>query len=308
MAGERGEVFTVKALCLSKPISPPPVNVFADPDNIGCCFILSALADSSSADFLKNDFWRWQKGYEFSTETVSMFLTKPFDSSFADIPLVDDTYGTFFEFGYFVDGKNRSYISYSINWKLVLDSLGEGTYQLMTVEETIFGEDQNTFDFAFCLKQYTPTLSNKTIRLEFTNTGTITDRFDESDRISFPEEDFESQLRVPGYFGKDNSDRVIERTRYNNNALKDIANKRIPKYSMDVRLVIQEVHDFIDINVLGAGSVAITDYNKNNPKRHISTEVSNPGAYAPEDDEIHQRKSVIVEWESRYDGTKEFCP
>ena len=307
MAGERGDVFTVTALSINKAASSPPTGTFADPDSNDCCFVLSAFADDFSSDPLKNDFWRFHKGYEISTTDVDMLLIKPFDSSFTPIALTDDTYGTFYSFGYFVDGDGRSYISYELDFKKVLTVLGAGTYQIKTVETMIVGDDLNTLDFAFCVAQYTAKRADKTVRLQFLNTGTITDRYNEGETVSFPTA-FNSQIRVNGFFGKDNSEYVVERTKYNNKKLIDISNKRVPKYSLSVRQVPQDVHDFISINVLQAGQIEVTDYNKNNSKRHINTAVSNPGAYNPEDNEINLLKSATVELESRYDtGTKEFC-
>jgi hypothetical protein len=308
MAGERGDVFTVTALCINNAAGiVPTTGTFEAPDPNDCCFILQALADISTDEAIKNDFWRFHKGYEISTTGVDMFLIKPLDSTFTPIPLTDDTYGSFYTFGYFVDGDGRSYISYELDFKKVLTVLGAGTYQIKTVESMIVGSDLNTFDFAFCVAQYTAKRADNTVRLQFLNTGTITDRFNEGETVSFPAE-FNSQIRLNGFFGKDNSEYVIERTKYNNKKLIDISNKRIPKYSLSIRQVPQDVHDFVSINVLQSGQIEVTDYNRNNSKRHINTAVSNPGAYNPEDNEINLLKNVKVELESRYDtGTKEFC-
>lgn len=308
MAGERGDVFTVTALCINNAIvAAPTAATFASPDPNDCCFILQALADTATDEAIKNDFWRFHKGYEISTTDVDMFLIDPLDSTFSPIALTDDTYGTFYEFGYFTDGVGRSYVSYELDFKKVLTVLGEGTYQIKTVESMIVGADLNTFDFAFCVAQYTAKRADGTIRLQFLNTGTITDRFDEGETVSFPN-GFNSQLRVGGFFGKDSSEYVVERTKYNNKKLIDISNKRLPKYSLSIRQVPQDVHDFVSINVLQSEQIEVSDYNRNNSKRHINTAVSNPGAYNPEDNEINLLKSVKVELESRYDtGTKEFC-
>jgi hypothetical protein len=308
MAGERGDVFTITALAINNAINAAPeAATFESPDPNDCCFILQALADTATDEAIKNDFWRFHKGYEISTTDVDMFLIDPLDSTFTPIALTDDTYGTFYEFGYFVDGVGRSYVSYELDFKKVLTVLGAGTYQIKAVESMIVGADLNTFDFAFCVAQYTAKRADKTIRLQFSNSGTITDRFNEAETVSFPS-NFNSQLRVWGFFGKDNSEYVIERTKYNNKKLIDISNKRTPKYSLSIRQVPQDVHDFISINVLQSEQIEISDYNRNNSKRHINTAVSNPGAYNPEDNEINLLKSVKVELESRYDtGTKEFC-
>jgi hypothetical protein len=308
MAGERGDVFTATALSINNASGLiPDAGTFEASDKNDCCFILTALADTSTNEPLKNDFWRFHKGYEISTTDVDMFLIKPLDSSFTPIALTDDTYGAFYAFGYFVDGNGRSYISYKLDFKKLLTLLGPGTYQIKTIESMIVGPDLNTFDFAFCVAQYTSKRSDKTVRLQFLNSGTITDRFNEGETVSFPSA-FDNQIRVNGFFGKDNSEFVIERTKYNNKKLIDISNKRVPKYSLSVRQVPQDVHDFISINVLQAEQIEISDYNRNNSKRHINTAVSNPGAYNPEDNEINLLKSVTVDLESRYDtGNKEFC-
>jgi len=303
----RGDVQTRVFTLLQEPINDTIItDVFAQPDT-QCCYELTLLASTSSTDPLKNDKTRFHRGYEKSVTAVELFLTKPSDSTFVDVALNDDTFGTFYPLGYFSDEKNRDYISYFVDWRTVLTAHGEGTYQIKIQRTTIFGTPDPDLDFQYCLGNYTDSRADGTIRLEYVQTGIIEDRLNTRKRVYYPK-GFQSMLRVEGFFGKSGDDYESEASKLINQSLRDFKNKRIRKFAMRVELVTSDVHDFIAINILQADTVEITDYNRNNPKRYINEPVRDPSEYKPTPDELHQRTTAVVEWGSRYDtGTKKYC-
>ena len=151
---EGGEAQTEVVTCLLNPIFQPNIDVFEDPDPTDCCYELPVFADLSDANELKNDTWTFYRGYELSTTDVDIILTKPSDSSFVDVTLTNNTYGTYYNFGFYVDSLGRKYARYDLDWRLVLTLHGEGTYQLKTDETKIVGANQEYLDFEFCLGNY----------------------------------------------------------------------------------------------------------------------------------------------------------
>lgn len=303
-----GEVQTEVFNTLEFPIIPISiVGVFEEPDELDCCFELPLFADLASSNPFRNDVTRFIRGYEESTTAVTLDLVKISDPNQADIPLTDDTYGEFFDFGFFEDNEGNKYISYRVDWRTVLAAFGGGTYQIRTTEVKIIGDPQNTFDFAYCLSNFTSKGADGTIRFEVESSGLIGDRFDVKKRIAFPD-GFQTQIRVPGFFGSKFNDFETEQTKFIDESLSDIKNRRLEKYKIHLDLIPQEVHDFIEGEILQATLTSITDYNRNNKKRYLSTPVMNPSEYKPGDNEINQLSSVAFELDSRFDnGLKKFC-
>jgi len=269
-----GEVFTKVFTFLNSGADDDTTDVFLPPA-ARCCTILKRLASVGDTRPLVNDFWRYHRPFEQSTTVVSMFLTKPFEAGFSDIPLVNNTYGTFFPLGYHTDepqGTVRNYISYKLDLRQILILHQTGTYQIKIVEQRITGGNRVTYDIPFCLSAYTPELANKTFRVEIENSGTISDRYDLAKDISFPE-GFTNQIRLPGNFGGDNADHSTEQSKMNNKFLDDFTNITTPKFTMSVDPVDSFVHNFMNYDVFQARKIEITDYNNNNPDKHVKTPV-----------------------------------
>lgn len=303
-----GEVQTENFNTLEFPIIPISIaGVFEDADDLDCCFELPLFADLESSNTFRNDVTRFIRGYEESTTAVTLTLVKISDPSLGEIALDDDTFGEFFDFGFFEDNDGSKYISYRIDWKSVLAAFGGGTYQIRTNETKIIGPVQNTFDFAYCLSNFSSRAADKTLRFEFAVEALLGDRFDVKKRVAYPE-GFESQIRVPGFFGKDFSEYETEQTKFIDESLSDIKMQQVEKYMIHLDLLPSEVHDFIKTEVLQADRTEITDYNRNNAKRHLSTPVMNPSEYKPKYNEINQLASVEFELDSRFDNKlKKFC-
>ena len=283
--------------------------IFAEPPD-RCCYRLEAFASTSDARDLVNDKWRFHKGYDGATASVNMLLTKPFDSGFGSVLLDNDTLGTFFELGYFIDENGLKYISYNLDWRKVLTLYGEDVYQINAVATPAFGPVSDPFeDFPFCLRAYTPDRANKTIKFKTVIRGAITDRRDVNkiDSIYFPK-NYEAQIRLKGSIGKNKSSYTQEYAVLNSQLLDQYESKRTPKYSIQLDPIPEFVHEFIEIDVLQSDRFNITGYNSNNPWFHIQTPASNPSAYEPTATMRGRDVGVEFEVEHGYNtGRKRFC-
>lgn len=300
-----GDAVTQKATCLVDKIIPVAgTDVFLAPDEIDCCYILPVFGDLASDEDLKNDFTSFLRPFEVSTTSVLMFLTR---NNGADIPLTDDTLGTFFALGFHVDVLGRNYIGFILDWKKILTAHGPDEYQLIYTTETILGTGAPGEDFAYCLLQYTAERADGTLRYKFSNSFILKDRFNVRKRIYFPA-NWTNQIRVFGILVGLGSDYEKTFTKYKDETLRTVQDKEIPKYRIRIDLAPMIVHNMIRTEVNQADLIEITDYNRNNSERFEDRALRNPSEYKPTDTEINQLRSVTFEYEDRYDiGLKKHC-
>ena len=304
----RGDVVKKEMTSIFFPISEVNTDgIFVAPDVNDCCVELPLLASTSDTDPLKNDVTRFLRGYDAGVTSVLLFLTKLSDSSFVDVALVDDTYGEFFAFGFHTDDLNRNYIGYRMDWRTVLTAFGEGTYQIKAVKTMVTGDEQDDFDFSYCLGAFTPSRADGTIRLQMNNSYILGSRFNVKERITFPSE-WINQVRVTGYFGYPNSDYDIETTKFRDGSLRDIKQQQVEHFKMRIEQQPILVHDFIKTEFWQSDEKLVTDYNRNNYGQFIDVPVRNPNEYKPRVREDTQLATVDVECDSFYDNfLKKYC-
>ncbi len=288
------------------------VDVFENPITHDCCYDLPLFGElgvtAATADPLKNDKNSFLRHYDSGTLGSVMVLTKPEDPAFVDVVLDDDTYGIHHIFGFHVDGLGRNYVGYEFDWRLVLDAFGNGIYQVMTIEINLLGNFVNDFGLRFCLSNFTAEKENTTIRLHWVNSHMIRNRFDISDRIHYPDNWVDS-LRVEGFFGKPKSELTQEVVTYQDASEPDISNISTRKYFMRVREVPAVVHQYIEDQFIQADLLAVTDYNANNPTRHILTPIRNFESYEPDYQEFGTLLSTTETGCESYfsTGIKKYC-
>lgn len=307
----RGDARTTSLIFLSQKInSVVETSTFLNPDDISCCYINRVFGHQTLneiTDPLKNDITRFLRPYEASITDVDMFLTKPSDSTFIEVVLNDNTFGEFFDLGFHTDELGRNYIGYEVNWRLVLIEHGEGTYQIRADKTGILPTIPSDLDFPYELQDFTAARANGTIRISFSNSFILRDRFDQKKRIYFPE-NWTNQIRLYGFFGGDNAEYNKTFTKYKDESKRTVSDEQIPKYRMRIEQAPAEIHDFVRIEAMQADIISVTDYNNNNPWKHKETEVIEPSEYIPEYTEVEQLMDVDIEFKDRFGtGLKKHC-
>jgi hypothetical protein len=311
----RDDAVTIDLNFLSEKIGAPTGGVFLDPITTDCCFELPAFGElgitAAAAEPLKNDFWPFLRCYEASISAVELFLFRPHDPSFADVALDDNTLGEFFELGFHSDEKGKEYIGYKIDWRKVLDAHGPEVYQIRADKTGIFPNLTSDFEFNnnvhFNLKNYTAELADGTIRIAFENSAILKDIYKQGKRIYYPPK-WGGQIRLNGILTGNNADYEKTYTKYNNESLRQVSDRQIPKFRMRIELAPEEVHNFVATEVMQADNKAVTDYNRNNSWTHIETEIRDPSEYAPTDTETELLMDVDITFKDYYDtGLKKHC-
>jgi len=320
----RGEVQTEEFICLLNPISDVVTgDTFDEPITDDCCYELPIFGDLFDTNPLRNDKTRFYDQFEESTLTADMFLTKPSDPDFVEVALTDDSFGTFFEYGFFVDELSRKSVGFELDWVLILAAFGEGSYQLRLDRTTLLSppDPDPIFDFQYCLGQYTARKAEGTMFLNFQNSKTLGDRFTQDNNVIFPHATFDESgavlntvafwpdgIRVYGYFGYDNSDYEIEDVKFRDQSIRHTKQRQIERFQIRIDHAPSEVHEKIRTEFNQADFKSVTDYNRNAYKRHIETAVRNPSEYKPVIDEESLLAHVVYDLDGYWDfKDKKFC-
>ncbi len=219
-----------------------------------CCYTHIVLADlADSADF-KNDYSGFYHQRQISNETVNFVLLRY--SNGLEYPLIDNTYGLFYDFGYF--GTNTRLKGYLVQWRKVLDELGPGSYKIIK-RQNIAGILIETSSFTFTLKPYAAVHADKTVRMDIVMNGRI-----EKDNVEFKGTGWKHSIRVPGFFGRREPQYVEDNLIEKNYRKRQISMTQNNEYKFQTNLIpsciTSEVIDFM----LFANDIFMNDYNLNN--------------------------------------------
>lgn len=227
-----------------------------DPEEVfkECCYTHRIFADANSSEDFKNDYSSFYHQRQLSNESVDFVLYRYEDDTEHD--LNDDTYGTYFGFGYFDENINLK--GYLVQWKKVLDSLGEGNYKVIK-RQNIAGIDVEFNSIVFTLKQFTTLSADKTVRIDVVMNGSLT-----KTGVDFTGTGWKHSIRVPGFFGRREpgmeEDNLINR----NYEKRQISMKQTNEWKFQTNLIPSCVTDEIWDFMLLANDIYMNDYNLNN--------------------------------------------
>lgn len=263
----------------------PDVAVLDIPDfNRECCFQLPVLAQIDGIDPLKNDqsskFFFFDKGF-----TAAVMILERFNGVDWSIILVlsDDQLGTLYEYGFKTNSKGEKMMGFILDWKKLLEDFGTGTYRIKAVADTIFGSEVEFFSFEYCLKKYSPYLADKTVRINFWQTGVMGNLDDDTKTKDFGDFTAFGQIRLPNsFFGLESSTYEDSYVRYTNGQQKWLTDAQDQFFVLDTGRFPAYIHDHIRADILQADQISITDFNSINPnKQLIDKLVRRTSAYEP---------------------------
>ena len=175
--------------CLS-PVTPQPSQSIVEGEVDFCCYQSPVLASSTDNADWKNDINSFLFKRNFSSETINLILEK---NGTTDLPIVNDDYGVYYDFGAFGDYPN--YKGIQIQWQKVLLLEGPGTYRIRIESNFVSGTTTN-YSIPFKLNEYTQNRANGTFRVQSEMDGYL--RHVDFD---FTGLNWLDGLRVEGFFG-----------------------------------------------------------------------------------------------------------
>jgi hypothetical protein len=302
----RGEAFKKTFKFIPATVATVPTIDYADSFQERCTFELPVIADSATSDTFKNDTTSVYFGYSSIVNTVDLELYKCDE---LQAPLNANTYGTFYALGFHTDGI-KNYIGFKINWKLVMAAFGVGEYYVKSTANLITGQTFEEYSLTYCLKQYTQTNVDGTVRIEFTHNGIIGDYKIDKDSKSFEGLQWYNSIRLPeAMVYNERSEFESEQIQYTNGMMQDTKLEQTPKYDLICGLLPNEIHRFIRTEVVTSDNIIITDYNGVSPLRpFVNKELKFTGNYEPNWQGLSNKSSVLIGFEQRYNNLrKRFC-
>lgn len=247
-----------------------------------CCFEINVLAEYVKTNDLYNDKFSYIRFYDkdsFSNATFKLQKDK------VDVAtLTDNTYGTYFDFGFHETIYNQNAKGYLLDFNLILNLFGEGDYRIKAEAVNIFGNTITDYSLELCLKKYTVYRADGTCRIDYIRNGNTGNPDNFEQRLDFGNIDWVNQLRIPAIFGGDKANTENEFVKYQSGKKVWIANSIINEYSMNIDSIPNYIHNIIKYDILQADEIKITDYNIINPTSHKELKVIPSGGYEPEFD------------------------
>lgn len=279
-----GERSIRKMMCINQNAQrlATPVSIPANV-NPGCCgdFVLNVLADSSSVESQndKNTIINW---FGPTTSGATLVLKKWVDGAWVDIETISNNkFGVYGAFGYFVNNEGQNFIKLEIDWSLVLDEEGEGTYKITTEYiDPIFGND--SFDsYEYCLKTYSQDAANGTVLLEYWMSGVTSDILDDTKIKDYGSQLIHNSFRLRGVFGYPKATYKEDDIEYNNGQRLFVEDEQTPTYKLNLLLIPFFIHEILRTDFMMADRLAITDYNSLNNGSYVKKYVRKDSGYEP---------------------------
>jgi len=247
--------YNERSLSYAIGIETPVINEVPEEIFRECKYVHTVLADINSNDDLRNDYSSFFHQRQLSNETVE-FILVDFNENKNEIIISDDTYGEFFDFGHFEN--NRDFKGVLIQWKKVLEDLGEGAYKIIK-RQTLAGINFETESLVYDLRQYSDRLANFTTRIDIVQNGSLREI-----NTDFTGLNWDDSIRVRGFFG--NRQPQYEEDNLVNRGFerRQISMSQTNEYRFQSNLIPSCVTDQIIDFFLFGNDIFITDYNLNN--------------------------------------------
>lgn len=277
VAAERALSFAVR---ISLPIVEEPDKGFAE-----CAYDNLVLASLDSTESYKNDFNSFYFKKQSESDSCDFVLIEKATGD--EYYLNDSTYGVYVGLGGYEAQPDLT--TYKVEWRKVLDLLGDGYYQIrkdMTVAGIVVEEYSNTFH----LEHFNNEIADEMVRIDTVMNGELVHL-----GVDFKGTNYTDSIRTGGYFGHRNpkykQDNLVRRT-YEPEQI-SMSQENEYQYQTDLLpyCITHHLYDFI----LFGNQIFMSDYNLSNHsyeyQLHPVELVSNKGAkYYPK--ERHSRVNL----------------
>jgi len=256
-----------------------------EPKTLDCCYSYIALAElGAKTNPLYNDQHSLIAWFNQAYSTADIYLEKLTNGIVTTTThLTNNTYGTYYAFGFFDSMYGEKAIGYKLDWNAVLNTFGEGDYRLRATGTLVTSGTTNTYSFTFCLKKYLPYRADETVYLEWFMNGNIGSANDDILRNDYGTLNWYNAIRIAdSVFGNDTSNYERDYVKYQSGKKVWIKDSQIEEYSLKIGRSPAELHKFIKCKILQADEILITDYSANNPNKHLQRKIILSSNYEPQ--------------------------
>lgn len=247
-------------------------------------FYLPVFAEEAITNDLYNDkhsvIWFFD---ELFTE-AHIFLQKKTGGSYIDVAeITDNTYGTFYELGFFINKFGESAIGVQIDWQKILTEEDTGVYRFKVTAVKSIGTFEPEYSFEFRLLKYSAARADQTVRVEWYRNGVLGDRSIDQKLNDYGVLNWYNQIRLPfTIFGFDTNEQVSEYVKYPNGANDWIQDSAVRELTLQIDRLPAAIHTFVEVDIMLAGYQIITDYNTQAPTKNVNRRVVPTSGYKPE--------------------------
>jgi hypothetical protein len=263
-------------LITSDPVVPDGVLDLPDFSQPSCCYELPVFAELVFTKKFNNDKSSVIWFYSGAFSAVDLELEQNTGSGWSKVAdLNDNTYGTFFAFGFFENNQQEKAVGYLIDWSKVLTLEGVAQYRVKTVETSLFGA-ANQLSFEWTLQIYRPDVVNGTTRLSWFMNGITGDPEDDQRVRDFGSLDWFNEIRLRNsLFWATTSEYEKDYVQFQNGQRVWIQDERERSYQFELNQAPNYIHELLSGEVFQADTIIITDFNADNPalKKDCSPEM-----------------------------------
>lgn len=275
---------------------------------LNCCsdFVWRVLADSASNDEFKNDvnsFLYWFN--KDAITTAKLYLV--YDTNISVLLENNNDYGTPFDYGFKTNGQNEKLVGYKLEWKKVLEDLGEKVYYIRCDVTDIFGSTTQLKSESYCLKQYTQKKADQTVKIEYYLNGILGVNENDESKRDLVDLNWYNSHRFEGNFIYSGSTYKTDYIQYESGQRQFIEDEQEIEYTLTLKPIPAFKHDILRTDILMADSVLITDYNTRNIDSYVKKKVIKNSEYAPKFYPMNSKLgSVEVKFKQEFNNQKKF--
>ncbi len=275
------EVVKITSLLIGKDIPDTPPTLVLPANRLNdCCgaFSLKALAMLDGGDEFTNDRNEFYFYFGLGVASAVMTLERWNGVAFVSVATLNsNAYGSFKPLGFFTNSFNQNFISYILEWQLVIQSFGAGSYRVKCTTPS-----GDVYSREYCLNEYTADRANGTVRMEFLLNDIVGDTANDYGQRDFGQENILQQYRFSGCFDYTKSAYENDYIQYQNGQNKWVSSTQEPEYNITLQRLPFFVHDLLRVDMMQCESVKITDYNTDNFAKWVNKEVQPNSEYAPQ--------------------------
>lgn len=252
--------------------------------SLECCFELPALAETTFTDERKNDRHSVIRFFGELFPDAKIYIQKRTAGVWNDVEeLIDDTYGKFYEFGFYTNKFDEKAIGYQIEWSKVLAISGKGVYRFRVEGTPAIGDPVEYLSFEFKVMKYTDERAEESVYAFWNRNGINGSRESDIRVDDYSDLDWFNAIRIPrstfGYWTAANESDFVK---YQNGAMTWLKDEDVEELTWFVIAMPEPVHKFLRVDMMQSGKITITDYNSTNPTPYRDKEVVRSSSYAPE--------------------------
>ena len=282
-------------------------SIVSSSDTNECCYELIALAEiEENTSDLKNDkhsvIWFFSNAYT----SAEMTLQKYVNGAWTDFDtLNDDTYGNFYDLGFYTTIYEEYAIGYQIDWFNVLNVAGIGDYRVKCTATLIDSSTQYYYSFEFCLKVYQEYLAQNTTRLSWYKNGNSGSLNDDTKKNDYGTLNWFNSIRIPNsIFGRLKPTKTKNFVRYQTGEDVRIFDADEIEYILNIDQAPLWLAKFIGFDANYSNNLTITDYNSRNHEVLIDKKVTAKTNFTVEYDYDVQLHNFEFTYQPTYNNFK----